>query len=77
MIITSLLLTVERPLFRLLFTRFAGDAIRSDIRVRSVNVGSEVHIEPVIIRRPTRLPPTVAVLAHVDILLAFAAVGTI
>lgn len=62
-----MLLTVKWPLLYLDLAAFTRNAICSEVRVWSVNVGSQVHVEPVVVRGVTCFSLAIAVLTHVEI----------
>lgn len=73
----GLLLTVEGALFYLRITSVAADTVRSEVRVWSIDVGPEIYVKPVGIRRPTCLSLPVAVLTDIEIMFVLAAFRTI
>lgn len=62
-----MLLTVEWPLFYLSLTTVARNTICSEVRVWSVDIGSEIHIEPMVVRGVACFPLAIALLTHVKI----------
>lgn len=68
--------TVKRSLLYFDLTAGAGYAIRSKVRMWSVDVGSEIYVESVIVRGVARLPLAIAILTHVEICI-ITALGTI
>lgn len=62
-----MLLTVKRTLLYLCLAAFARDSICSEVRVWPIDVGSQVYVEPVVVRGVTCFSLAIAFLTHVEI----------
>lgn len=71
-----MLLTVKRTLLYLGLAAFARNSVCSEVRVWPIDVGSQVHVEPVVVRGVACFPLAIALLTHVEICI-IATLGTI